>query len=139
MEQTARLDNLKRGVGGTVDVEFVSQALTLRHLRQFPQIRRVGTTDSLLALVKAGCIHQQQADTLIDGYRFLRRVEGNLRLMNTAARHELPDDAHQKELLAFLMNENEHQVIVDLCEAARSKNREVFQEVFDALSNEGIS
>ena len=139
MEQTARPDNLKRGLGGTVDVEFVSQALTLRYLKNFPEVRRVGTTDSLQMLVEMGCLESKQAQVLIEGYRFLRRVEGNLRLMNTTARHEIPEQVHQRGLLAFLMNESDPQNVLDQCEEMRTKNREVFHQVFDQLSNETMA
>ena len=89
MQQTATQTNLKRGEGGTVDIEFVSQMLTLRHAQESPQILQTGTTGSLLALANAGHLSDQESMTLINGYRTLRRIEANLRLMNTTARHEL--------------------------------------------------
>lgn len=139
MEQTARPENLKRGIGGTVDVELISQALTLRHLKEFPQVHRVGTTESLTALVNAGCIESNQAQALIDSYRYLRRVEGNLRLMNTVARHEIPEETQQQELLAFLMNERDYQLVIDRCNEIKIQNRRVFDQVFDALAIESIA
>lgn len=139
MEQTARPGNLKRGVGGTVDVELTSQALTLRYSREFPQVHKVGTTESLAALVNAGCIENNQAQVLIDSYRYLRKVEGNLRLMNTVARHEIPEETHQRELLAFLMNEVNYQSVIDRCNETKNQNRRVFDQVFDALAMENIT
>lgn len=136
MEQTARPGNLKRGVGGTVDVELISQALTLRYLKQYPQILRVGTTESLGALVDAGCLRKAQADVLTEGYRYLRRVEGNLRLMNTMARHEIPDDVHDQQLLSFLMNAEDHHSVTSRCDEIRRANRQVFNEVFVSLASE---
>ncbi len=35
---------------------------------------------------------EKQSLALINGYRTLRRIEASLRLMNTPARHELPED-----------------------------------------------
>jgi len=37
-------------------------------------------------------------------YKFLRSVESGLRLMNTTARHDMPNDPVQLERLAFLLN-----------------------------------
>ncbi len=85
MQQTAREENLKRGEGGTVDVEFVAQTLTLRHAKESPEIIQTGTTASLNALAEAGCLNEKHSLALINGYRTLRRVEANLRLMNTPA------------------------------------------------------
>lgn len=138
MEQTAQPDNLKRGLGGTVDVEFVAQTLTLRYLRELPDVRRVGTTASLDALADAGCIKKEQAEILIEGYRFLRRVEGNLRLMNTIARHEIPEQDDQRHLLAFLMNEIDYRVVLQRCDQVRSQNRQVFNQIFEYLSAESF-
>ena len=120
-------------------MELISQALTLRHLKEFPQVHRVGTTESLTALVNAGCIESNQAQALIDSYRYLRRVEGNLRLMNTVARHEIPEETQQQELLAFLMNERDYQLVIDRCNEIKIQNRRVFDQVFDALAIESIA
>lgn len=134
MQMSARAENLKRGEGGTVDIEFVAQALTLRHAGQTPEIIRCGTTASLNALADAGHLAEEHALTLINGYRTLRKVEGNLRLMNTPARHELPEDVHSLRNLAFLMNESDPAMILAQCQQARQRNRAIFDQVFDQLS-----
>ena len=135
MQQTATQTNLKRGEGGTVDIEFVSQMLTLRHAHEAPQIIQTGTTKSLLALADAGYLSDQESMTLVNGYRTLRRIEANLRLMNTTARHELPDDTHLMKNLAFLMHETDPEMIVAQCIQTRNNNRMVFNQIFDRASN----
>ena len=135
MQQTATQTNLKRGEGGTVDIEFVSQMLTLRHAHEAPQIIQTGTTKSLLALADAGYLSDRESMTLVNGYRTLRRIEANLRLMNTTARHELPDDTHLMKNLAFLMHETDPEMIVAQCIQTRNNNRMVFNQIFDRASN----
>ncbi len=135
MQQTATQTNLKRGEGGTVDIEFISQMLTLRHAQESPQILQTGTTGSLLALADAGHLSDQESMTLITGYRTLRRIEANLRLMNTTARHELPDNPHLMKNLAFLMNETDPEMIVAQCVQTRHNNRMVFNQIFDRASS----
>jgi glutamate-ammonia-ligase adenylyltransferase len=136
MQQTARPENLKRGEGGTVDVELIAQALTLRYASQSPGIIKAGTTPALTALADAGHLAEEHALALIHAYRILRRVEGNLRLMNTPARHELPEDPHAMKLLAFLMREADPAMIVAQCQQTRQRNRAIFQQVFDQLAAE---
>ncbi len=131
MQQTARPENLKRGEGGTVDVEFISQMLTLKHAKQSPQIIQRGTTASLTALAEAGHLDEKHSLALIHGYRTLRRIEGNLRLMNTPARHELPEDGDSMKNLAFLMNEADPGMIVAQCQQTRKSNRSIFDQIFD--------
>lgn len=136
MQQTARVENLKRGAGGTVDVEFVAQMLTLRNAKQHPSIIRTGTTASLTALNEAGCLDEKQSLALINGYRTLRRIEANLRLMNTPARHELPEESDSMTNLAFLMGESDPEMIVAQCQQARHSNRIIFDQIFDQQSSE---
>ncbi|MAI71551.1 MAG: glutamate-ammonia-ligase adenylyltransferase [Rhodopirellula sp.] len=135
MQQTATQANMKRGEGGTVDIEFVSQMLTLRHAHESPQILQAGTTCTLLALADAGHLSDQESMTLVTGYRTLRRIEANLRLMNTTARHELPDDSHLMKNLAFLMHETDPEMIVAQCGQTRHNNRKVFNQIFDRASS----
>ena len=133
MQQTARPENLKRGEGGTVDVEFVAQMLTLRHASESPQVIQPGTTAALSALATAGHLQDHESIALINGYRTLRRIEANLRLMNTPARHELPKDPRMMKNLAFLMHETDPDMIIAQCQQTRQNNRNVFNQVFDRV------
>ena len=136
MQQTATENNLKRGRGGTVDIEFVAQMLTLQHAKQTPQILQKGTTASLIALTDAGHLTETESITLINGYRTLRRIEANLRLMNTNARHELPEDPDLMKNLAFLMHESDPEMIVAQCTQTRQNNRSVFDQIFERAINQ---
>ncbi|QDV46441.1 Glutamate-ammonia-ligase adenylyltransferase [Stieleria neptunia] len=131
MQQTASEENLKRGVGGTVDVEFVAQMLTLQHIRMHPDIHATGTIDALQKLADAGLLPADTSLRLINNYRTLRRVEANLRLMNVSARHELPDRVSKMRDLAFLMNESDPKMIEALVQQARTSNRELFDGLFE--------
>ena len=136
MQRTARPENLKRGEGGTVDIEFVAQTLTLRYAHVSPKMIKCGTTASLTALADAGHLAEEHALGLINGYRTLRRVEANLRLMNTTARHELPEDSHSMKNLAFLMTESDPAMIVAQCQQTRQRNCAIFNRIFDQLCAE---
>ena len=133
-QQTARSENLKRGEGGTTDVDYVAQMLMLRHAGDAPSVIRPGSTAALSALAEAGHLDEGVAMTLINGYRTLRRIEANLRLMNTPARHELPDGDEPMKNLAFLMGEKDTEMIVAQCMQARKRIRQAFDDVFDEAS-----
>ncbi len=72
--------DLKIGPGGLVDVEFVAEMLQLRHGADHPAIRRRRTEDALDALSAEGLLDLDHHRRLVDGYRFLRRVESRLRI-----------------------------------------------------------
>ena len=62
MEQTARPNNLKRGPGGLVDVEFIAQMLQLKHGGEHPEVRQPGTLDALAALHKIGALSHEDLE-----------------------------------------------------------------------------
>ena len=49
-KQTASPQNLKRGPGGTVDIEFLVQMLQLQHAAEKPEVLVPGTLDAISAL-----------------------------------------------------------------------------------------
>lgn len=72
--------NLKKGRGGLVDIEFVTQMLQLAHGHRFPEIRRRGTLEALKGLREANVLKASEFNLLHDGYLFLRRLDHRLRL-----------------------------------------------------------
>ncbi len=63
LEETATRRNLKRGPGGTVDVEFAVQALQMKHAADEPGVLQPGTLDAIEALRRAGCLRRMTAIT----------------------------------------------------------------------------
>ncbi len=135
VQDTATDANLKRGEGGTVDVEVIAQMLIIKHAGQSPEILCPGTTAALQAISKAGHLPEADALLLINGYRTLRRVEAFLRLMDTPARHELPTSEAALQRLAFLMDEPSPAMILAQCQQARLQNRRIFDQVFASTSS----
>jgi glutamate-ammonia-ligase adenylyltransferase len=132
LEETASSRNLKRGQGGTMDVEFGVQLLQLKHATAAPQILVPGTLDAIEALRGARLLSPDTAETLMKSYRFLRSVEAHLRLMNTVARHELPTDALELKKLAYLLDYADAQMLAQDCEHYARQNREWFRQVTGA-------
>ena len=114
-----------------MDVEFIVQMLQLRHADQHPEVLVPGTLDAIQSLRDAGCLNGDDADGLNRSYRFLRSTESGLRLMNTAARHDLPDDPLELRKLAFLLGEQGPQMLVEQCEQFQRQNRETFLRQFE--------
>jgi glutamate-ammonia-ligase adenylyltransferase len=72
--------NIKTGRGGLVDVEFLAQMLQLHCGPREPRVRIGNTQGALEALAQVGVLPADDYALLVDGYRFLRRVENSLRL-----------------------------------------------------------
>ena len=79
----ARYD-LKVGRGGLVDVEFAAQWLQMRYGGD-ERVRTTETGPALTALETCGCIDGAAAETLRDGWSFLRKLEQRLRVAHGAS------------------------------------------------------
>ncbi len=84
--------NIKTGRGGMVDVEFIAQYLLLRHGQERPQLRCRNTVKALALLQGANLISATDYESLMNGYKFLRRLENKLRLVHDQSVNELSAD-----------------------------------------------
>ena len=129
MQRTASKNNLKRGVGGTVDVEFLTQMLQLKHCEDDPTVLVTGTLEATERLIIRRILDPAQGRILTDAYQLLRSVEARLRLMNATARHDLPVDQKQLTKLAFLLNYSGADALVEAIEKSRTTVRKLFDEL----------
>ncbi|MFK7766894.1 MAG: bifunctional [glutamate--ammonia ligase]-adenylyl-L-tyrosine phosphorylase/[glutamate--ammonia-ligase] adenylyltransferase [Mariniblastus sp.] len=104
MQNDASVRNLKRGEGGTVDVEFAIQMLQLKYARENDSVLVPGTLNAIEKLVEMKYLDSASGKRLSEGYQLLRSVEARLRLMNTTARHDLPEKEKSLAKLAYLLN-----------------------------------
>ena len=72
--------NLKKGRGGLVDIEFLTQMLQLTHGYRTTAVRQRGTLAALKALETANILKAREYQLLADGYLFLRQLDHRLRL-----------------------------------------------------------
>jgi glutamate-ammonia-ligase adenylyltransferase len=72
--------NLKKGRGGLVDIEFLTQMLQLTHGHRLPVVRRRGTLEALQALYAEKVLKPGEFRLLSESYLFLRRLDHRLRL-----------------------------------------------------------
>jgi len=131
LENTVSAGNLKRGPGGIVDVEFLVQMLQLKHARGNPSLRVPNTLAALKALYEAQLLSVDDFELFDAGYRLLRTIEGRLRLMNSAARDQLPQDPLELHKLASLLHYPSSDGLLTDFENATRQIRRRFEEIFD--------
>jgi glutamate-ammonia-ligase adenylyltransferase len=136
LQQSATPNNIKRGVGGTLDIEFSIQALQIKHAQQNPSIIIPGTLAALNPLVEIGALTPEQSWRMDEGYRFLRGIESGLRLMNTVARHDFPTEGEELRTLEFLLGVHDSVPIAERCHQIRRQNRSMITELFELLQSE---
>ena len=129
IQDAASPSNLKRGEGGTLDVEWIAQVSVLKNIADNPSLIQKGTIESILELAKAGLIPQEDATTLIRNFRVLCRITAKLRLMDSGGPHELPERENQMKNLAYLMGQPNAESVRKMCNAARKSNRSLYNRL----------
>jgi glutamate-ammonia-ligase adenylyltransferase len=77
--------HLKLGRGSLSDVEFTAQMLQLQY-----GVRATGTAAALTALSATGVLAEEDADVLMESYRFCERVRNRWYLVNSGPADSLP-------------------------------------------------
>ena len=95
--------NIKLGRGGIREIEFFAQTQQLIWGGRIPSVRAGGTIDALAALARAGKIGAEVATELTQAYRFLRRIEHRLQMIDDAQTHTLPEDSVKLAALAVFL------------------------------------
>ncbi len=127
--------NIKTGRGGIVDVEFVAQMLLLRYGHEHPEVRRRGTIPALEALRDQGLLEAEKADTLLEHYRFLRRLEARMRLERDRPAEEIGTDPRVLAPLARRLGfsgDDPGGELLERCRQVREEVRAVYESVFAA-------
>ena len=95
--------NVKLGVGGIREIEFLVQTIQVLAGRRLPGILGRGTLGSLVRLQKAGILSVKQQANLTRAYQFLRDVEHKLQMVHDLQTHALPDQQKELERCAIRM------------------------------------
>ena len=130
MEEGARPTNLKRGPGGVVDIEFIVQMLQLVHGGRDPRLRTPETPAGLDRLHEAGLVSDERHQFLTRACRTLRAIEGRLRLIDAAARHDFPDAPEDRRRLAQLLGYESPDHLVADVRGITTRTRDEFERIF---------
>ncbi|MDR3579387.1 MAG: bifunctional [glutamate--ammonia ligase]-adenylyl-L-tyrosine phosphorylase/[glutamate--ammonia-ligase] adenylyltransferase [Oryzomonas sp.] len=81
--------NIKTGRGGIVDVEFITQYLQLKFGCSYPELRTTSTIVALKEIGVLGLLPDNNAEALLSGFTFLRRLENRLRIIHDYSANDL--------------------------------------------------
>ncbi len=84
--------NVKLGRGGIREIEFFAQTQQLIFGGRDARVRAVRTEEALAALTDTGRLDPAVKSVLVDAYRYLRRVEHRLQMIDDRQTHDLPTD-----------------------------------------------
>ncbi len=95
--------DVKTGIGGIRDIEFVIQFLQLLNGGALPEVRTGNTLEAIALLEQAGCLSNQERTILEENYRTLRKLEHRLQIMFDLQTHTLPEDPNELRKVAIRM------------------------------------
>ncbi len=127
--------NIKTGRGGMVDVEFAVQYLQLREGFRSPELRTPSTVIALKEIFTLGLLPDGNAQTLLGGYKFLRKLENRLRIIHDYSANDLSGTKLYLNKLARRMGydqklKNPGAALICDYEEMTSKIRDVFDRLF---------
>ncbi|MEM9683665.1 MAG: bifunctional [glutamine synthetase] adenylyltransferase/[glutamine synthetase]-adenylyl-L-tyrosine phosphorylase, partial [Pseudomonadota bacterium] len=95
--------NIKLGRGGIREIEFFAQTQQLIWGGRYPSLRTKQTIETLDALADIGRIDRSTAQEMAGAYRYLRRLEHRLQMVNDQQTHDLPKSDEQVDEIAAFM------------------------------------
>ncbi|MFH0938826.1 MAG: bifunctional [glutamate--ammonia ligase]-adenylyl-L-tyrosine phosphorylase/[glutamate--ammonia-ligase] adenylyltransferase [Planctomycetota bacterium] len=101
LESAAEKNDLKRGRGGLVDIEFIAQYLQLIHAPTFPPLRQANTEQALKALLKFKKLPLEDSAKLLRAYEFFMRMENRIRIVHGLSQNTLPQKPEALRKLAL--------------------------------------
>jgi glutamate-ammonia-ligase adenylyltransferase len=95
--------NVKLGIGGIREIEFIVQGLQLRWGYRYPGIRDRQTLKSLMKLVRVGKLKIGDLHQLKASYIFLRNLENKIQMVHELQTHLLPSKTEEIAKCAMRM------------------------------------
>ena len=92
--------DLKIGMGGLADIDFLLQLIQIREGTTRNEFRVTGTREALTSLPENGYVEPEQTERLRDAYEFLRSLETVLRIESDSRRGSISTDPAELEPLA---------------------------------------
>lgn len=93
LQASGPTNDLKRGVGGTLDVEFLLAHLQMTHGADIPQLRQPDVFEALAVCRERGLIDARSHDAISEAYVFVRQCLNRMQLCDGKPHDELPQGA----------------------------------------------
>ncbi len=136
LQRKDRLDNVKLGLGGIREIEFIGQAFQLIRGGQDVALQERRIQVILALLGERGSLSLADSEQLQASYRFLRRVENHIQEFQDKQAHDLPKTAHEQHILAFSLGYSDWESFKHDFTQVRQRVHAVFIEVF-SIEQEG--
>src|SRR5690606_29498051 len=117
------------GPGGIREIEFVVQSLQLVRGGSDRKLKTPSLRQALQHLGRTGAIGVMEAETLLNAYDFLRRLENTIQAIRDQQVHDLPAKAPDQDRVALAMGYRSWTSLLDDLQEARQDVATAFAEV----------
>ena len=121
---------IKRGRGGLREVEFPVLGLQLLHGATQPTLQTHDLRRAIQNLRTLGILQAEEAETLLGGYTFWRRLEDRLQIRQIRQTHLLPADEEARQAVAESMDLGSAGELDQRVEEWRVRVRGVYDSIF---------
>jgi len=129
--------NVKLGIGGIREIEFIVQSLQASFGRKFPGLRERSTQKALRRLADRGLLSPEEHRDLSAAYRFLRDVENKLQMVSDLQTHAIPTETEEIRACAIRLGyrdgdpEKAGDQFMKEYQAHTGRVHRIFEAVFD--------
>jgi len=134
IRRKGNLNNIKLGLGGIREIEFVGQTFQLIRGGGEPELQIRGILDVLNLLAEKSYLSVEESISLTKSYDFLRRLENRLQMYADEQTHLLPDNEERQLSMALGMGYTGWDSLLSDCDKHR---REVHASFTQLLHEEG--
>ncbi len=134
-ERSKSLDgvDLKVGIGGLVDLEFLVQAVQLRHGHESPQLRNANTFEAIGAIREQELVSRSDAKTILGNLEYFRRLEAFVRLNSETTDFVLPSENDRFQAIAAAMGSSVPASLRLSIREMMKMNRKLFKGIIRSL------
>src|SRR5437867_3460278 len=128
--------DVKLGIGGIREIEFIVQALQLIHGAQHPFLQEPSMLKALRALRQLHLLPREEVLALDNAYRFFRRVEHRLQIEAEQQVHTVPEDPEALRRLAHSLRFLSAEAFTVALQERMGTVRPIFQRIISATPAE---
>ncbi|HEY4256533.1 MAG TPA: bifunctional [glutamate--ammonia ligase]-adenylyl-L-tyrosine phosphorylase/[glutamate--ammonia-ligase] adenylyltransferase [Candidatus Udaeobacter sp.] len=121
--------DVKLGIGGIREIEFIVQALQLTHGARHPFLQEPSMLKALRALRELDLLPPEEVLALDGAYRFLRRVEHRLQIEAEQQTHTVPEEPEALSRLARSLRFSSAEDFTAALQTRMGAVRPIFQRI----------
>lgn len=135
LEKKGEALNIKTGLGGIREIEFIGQAFQLLRGGREPELQQREILKVLEQLQESKLMDEQDVRQLTVSYEFLRRLENRLQMLRDEQEHCLPDKPEIRNRIALGMGLQSFELLQTELDSHRQAVNRLFSELFSFENN----